>query len=232
MALGKNLRKSKLIPQKGELSTDIPQKEASVQSAPVGEAAVPSAVPGSVASGKSIDNQEYEVRKEIHERFHKEIESLTGKEVHVISFVLAGELYAIDINSVNEVVHTPPINAMPQAPAYVPGIATIRGKSIVILDIALKLGIVDNVSYKSRGQYTIVISTGKYTVGLLVPEVPNNIKVKGSQLQATSDNLGEMAREETYVKALIRDGSKVTYLLDVQELIEGDRLKSRVVRNG
>ncbi len=172
---------------------------------------------------------EYERRQKLHAKFSEEIGALEGKQVHLIIFRIEQELFALEIAKVNEVVVTPDITRMPQAPKYIPGISTIRGKGIVTLDLAYKLGYVESRDdLKDRSQYTIVIKTEKFTIGVLVPEVPVSHIVSGSEIQTAHDNVSETSLDETYVKGLFRTENEMVFFIDIDEMIEGDRLKSRL----
>lgn len=176
-----------------------------------------------------VTKLEYERRQKLHEKFSEEIKSLDGKQVHLIVFRIENESFAIEIGKVNEVVVTPEITRMPQAPRYIPGMATIRGRGIVTLDLAYKLAYVDGLEgLKTRSEYTIVVKTQKFTVGVLVPEVPVSHIISGSNIQPAYDNISETSLDETYVKGLFRTEEGMVFFIDIDEMIEGDRLKSRL----
>ncbi|MFH6984278.1 chemotaxis protein CheW [Marinoscillum luteum] len=176
-----------------------------------------------------LTQEELARRSELHKRFKEEIDSLKGKHVHLIVFQLGQESFAMEISKVNEVVPSVPITKMPQTPKYIKGIATIRGKGIIILDLADKLGLVDaSEDIKTRSAYTMVVSTERFTVGILVPEVPSNQKVSGDTIQSTIDNLSETSLDETYIKGLVKVQGEMVYFIDIDELIEGDRLRARM----
>ncbi|REE01001.1 chemotaxis protein CheW [Marinoscillum furvescens] len=221
MALGKNLKKSKLIP-------DTPVKKKATTKAVSVEEDLPQE---STTPDGTVTQAEYERRRALHQKFHKEIESLERKQVHLIAFEVGGEEYAIDIDKINEVVPTPAITRMPKTPVYISGIANIRGRGIVTIDLAKKLGLVpDERELEGRTNYTIVVDTGRYTVGLLVPNVPHNQRFSGSDIQPASDSVSDTTLDETYIKGLIRVNDRMIFFIDIDELVEGDRLKSRVVK--
>lgn len=177
-----------------------------------------------------VTKAEYERRQKLHDKFAAEIKALDGKRVHLIVFRIEQEEFAIEISKVSEVVVTPTITRMPQAPRYVPGIATIRGRGVVTLDLAYKLGYVDDSqNLAERSAYTIVIKTERFTVGVLVPEVPVSQIIEGEKIQTADDNVSETSLDETYIKGLIRTEGRMIFYIDIDEMIEGDRLKSRLV---
>lgn len=228
-------KKNPVKKEKKEASKPAP--EPVVQTVPVVHAPEPAPVMEKIQEVKlaqrvepktRISKQEFETRKSLHDRFHKDVEALKGRVVHLIIFKLGEEEFAIEISKINEVVVTPSITRMPKAPDYIPGIATIRGRSIVTIDMARKLGIEQTIAESERRKYTIVINTERYVVGILVPQVPTNQRITGDIIQPTSDNVSATSIDETYIKGLIRMTDRVIFFMDIDALIEGDRMPSRV----
>ena len=64
--------------------------------------------------------------------------SIHEKLMQLIIFKLAGEEYGLSIDQIKEVVLTPRVAKMPQTPAYIKGVANIRGNIIAIMDLEQK----------------------------------------------------------------------------------------------
>ena len=217
MTAGRNLKKKSAHPSSADKGKEAKAKKVSKKEE-------------SADKSWSLTQEELTRRSELHRRFKEEIDSLKGQHVHLIVFQLGQESFAMEISKVNEVVPTVPITKMPQTPRYIKGIATIRGKGIIILDLADKLGLVDaSEDIKARSAYTMVVSTERFTVGILVPDVPFNQKISGDTIQSTIDNLSETSLDETYIKGLVKVQGQMVYFIDIDELIEGDRLKARMI---
>jgi purine-binding chemotaxis protein CheW len=218
MALGKNLKKDKAA---------VPDKEVKAPK-PV---LATKKLKQSSTFNQSISHEEYERRMMLQKKFHEEISLLKDKQVHLVLFGLGSTTYAIEISKVAEVVVTPQLTKMPSAPAYIPGIGTVRGKSILMIDLAAKLGLVPSESnFKDRIGYSIIVKSERFLAGVLVPSVPLNQKIMGNQIVPVAQNIAESTEEESYIKGIIstKEGSNA-FFIDIDELIEGDRLKARVV---
>ncbi len=61
--------------------------------------------------------------------------------VHLIVFKLGTEEYGIRIEQVKEVTITPEITRMPKTPAFIKGVANIRGDIIAIMDLEERFNI-------------------------------------------------------------------------------------------
>ncbi|MEP4532331.1 MAG: chemotaxis protein CheW [Cyclobacteriaceae bacterium] len=236
MALGNNLKKTKSVPpQVKEKPAPLKKKKIVpkklIEQKEASKPAVKTKKHGAKPKTKKpethgvISPNEVQRRETLHQKFQSEIESLADTKVHLVIFSLSGNQFAVEINKVNEVVKTPLVTPVPRTPDYIPGIATIRNNSIILIDLAKKLGLDDE---SSDYDYTMILSSDRFTVGILLPGVPGNIRVDGSDIEAASGAVTELPREETYIKGVVRYSGQTAFFIDIDELIEGDRMQSQV----
>lgn len=174
-----------------------------------------------------LSKAEYERRVSLHQKFGEEIATLAAAQVHLIVFQVGEEFFAIEISKVREVVRTPAVTRIPNSPAYIAGMASIRGEAIVIMDLGKKLQVASATSAEMA--FTLVVETEHYTIGILVANVPQSRIVDGDMIQPTQDSISQTTTDETYIKGLVRFPAELVFFLDIDELIEGDRLRARVV---
>ncbi len=203
MALGKNLKKKNLIPSgpvkkpekekkvskpveevealkdTKEVSTPVKESSKVVEERPSELREKKTPVISRESEFRQMDKQEFDRRIALHNKFKNEVEALNDKKVHLIIFKIKDEEFAIEIDKIREVVPTPSISKMPQSPSYVPGIATIRGRAIVTIDLTKKFGLVSHDEEGEHFAYTMIVSTQKFTIGILINEVPVNQIVDG-----------------------------------------------------
>jgi len=58
-----------------------------------------------------------------------------------LSFILAGEEYALRILQVKEIIEYTPVTRIPGAPRWVCGVFNLRGRVVPVVDLAVKLGL-------------------------------------------------------------------------------------------
>ncbi|PLX69348.1 MAG: chemotaxis protein CheW [Denitrovibrio sp.] len=58
----------------------------------------------------------------------------------VLTFILADEVYGVDITSVREVLDYTSVTKVPQTPDYMVGVINLRGNVVPVLDLRLKFG--------------------------------------------------------------------------------------------
>ena len=59
-----------------------------------------------------------------------------------VAFTLGEELFAIPIGNVKEIINATKITTVPKAECHVQGIINLRGKTITVLNLASKLGLI------------------------------------------------------------------------------------------
>src|SRR5512139_2783466 len=64
-------------------------------------------------------------------------------QVELLGFQLADEEYAIDVLEVKEIIRIQPITSVPRSPAWIRGIATLRGVIVPIFDLRRRLGLAE-----------------------------------------------------------------------------------------
>lgn len=172
-----------------------------------------------------IENQQ-EVLEAIDDQGSEE-----GAREQLIVFRLGQEEYALPIEQIKEVVLTPRISAMPQTPDYVKGIANIRGNVISIMDFEEKFGLngkTKNTNGKLGTNYTLVIESEEYNVGILVREVPNTLTVLSSKIDNSSNILQHSTLDESVIKGIVKLKDRMIILIDVLLMMNSGELKTKL----
>jgi purine-binding chemotaxis protein CheW len=162
-------------------------------------------------------------------------QAANGKEerkhlsTQLIVFRLGEEEYALHIDQIKEVVITPHITRMPQTPTFVRGVANIRGNIIAIIDLEQKFGIQrkQEESQESEGNYTLVIESDEYKMGVLVKEVPNTLAVSEADIEDTTNVIQDTGVDQGYVKGVVKYGNRLLILIDIFKIMS-DREFERV----
>jgi len=84
-------------------------------------------------------------------------------------FGLGGERFAIEIQRAREVVVVEELTTVPRAPAYLIGVANLRGLILPILDVRPLLGLASHPV--GRGSRVLVVDPGSGPVGLAIDAI-------------------------------------------------------------
>ncbi len=64
-----------------------------------------------------------------------------GGTVNLACFEVKGQLYALEVTAVREIVRMQPIAPLPNAPSLIEGVVDLRGAVVPILDLSRVLGL-------------------------------------------------------------------------------------------
>jgi purine-binding chemotaxis protein CheW len=144
-----------------------------------------------------------------------------GAIFQIIVFKQGDEEYALSIEQVREVVITPAITKMPQTPSYIKGVANIRGNVIALIDLEEKFNLKqkDNTDIHN---FTLVIESEEFKMGILVREVPNTLNVSRADLDESVTLLSDNQHEAGYIKGIIKSNSRMIVLIDIFKVIDRD----------
>ena len=154
----------------------------------------------------------------------QEEKAKSGLRVQLIVFKLAGEEYAISIDHIKEVVLTPGVAKIPQAPDYIKGVANIRGNIIAIMDLEDRFNLNGTSEKDNMGSYTLVIESDQFKVGILVKEVPNTLNTFESEIDSTASIMQYSALDQECIQGVVKVGEKLVMLVDVFKLMEMEDL--------
>lgn len=152
----------------------------------------------------------------------KNSEPKNGKShdrTQIVVFKLGHEEYGLYIDQIKEVVITPTITRMPQTPAFVKGVANVRGNVIAILDLEEKFGLIKTIEETEvSNNFTLVIESDDYKMGILVKEVPNTLSISTSSIEDTIFT-GDAQSEQSYITGIVKLEKRLIIMIDIFKVI-------------
>ncbi len=141
-----------------------------------------------------------------------------------LTFVLAEEMYGVEILAVQEIIQMAPITVVPRTPDAVRGVINLRGKVIPVIDLRRKFGM--EPAADSSQTCTVVVqvrSNGQsITLGVVVDQVAEVLNVAGDQVEAPP-NFGTAVSTD-FIQGMGKVDKKVVMLLDVDKVLASDEL--------
>jgi len=142
-------------------------------------------------------------------------------EQQLVVFSLAEEFYALDIQSVQEIVLMQPITAIPDADPWVEGITNLRGRVVPVLDLRRRCNVTAN-EYTAETRI-VVVSPAQGLVGLIVDSVSEVLRVPDDQIGELSSIVG--VEENSYLSGVARLEDRLVSLMDLDSLIPNAMVK-------
>ncbi len=151
----------------------------------------------------------------------------------LIVFKQGSEEYGLHIDQIKEVVLTPNITKMPQTPSYVKGVANIRGNIIAIVDLKEKFGIRNSeaTELNSSNNYTLVVESEDFKIGILVKEVPNTLTVSESDIDETVNIVHDSSVEQNYIKGIVKRDDRLIILIDIFKVMSEQEINNTIQKS-
>ncbi len=137
----------------------------------------------------------------------------------MLTFVLGGETYGVDILRVQEIRGWSAVTKIPQAPPHVLGVLNLRGAIVPIVDLRTRFEL-------ERAEYTavtviIVLSVispaGRRDFGVVVDGVSDVVDVRAADVRPPPE-MGASAAT-SYIRGLVTVAERMVVLLDIDRLI-------------
>lgn len=134
----------------------------------------------------------------------------------LLAFRLADEEYAIDIEAIEEIIKPRQVTEVPLAPPFVPGVVSLRGRIVTVIDLRRRLGLpVEPFGRTSR--IIVAVDRGR-TVGLQVDAVTGVVRLPPGDVGPTPTVVGGVDGE--FFSGLGRAADRLVILLNLLRVLD------------
>lgn len=144
--------------------------------------------------------------------------------LELLTFVIAGEQYAVDIERIVEIVTPRAVTRIPNADPSVVGIISLRGTIVTLVDVRRKL------RHPEAGEPTadtriVVIDFHHEIIGFLVDRVLRVVKSAAGDIERHP--VVHVTELDEAIRGVFRAGGALTILLDLDKLLDHGTLAAR-----
>lgn len=134
-----------------------------------------------------------------------------------MTFITAGECYAIALQYVNEIICFQRITDIPDTEDYVKGLINLRGKIIPVIDVRMRFGY-EPLEYTDRT--VIIITNVKGTiVGLIVEKIEEVVNIAEEDILPPPDLGYTQDQVDRYIYGIGKVEDSVKLLIDPDRLL-------------
>lgn len=132
----------------------------------------------------------------------------------LITFEVAGQIFALDIMAIREIRAWTPVTPMPRVPHYVAGVVNLRGTVLPVIDLAARLGW--PATEATPRHAIIVCQVGSQSQGLIVDSVSDIVALQADALQPPP----HAGRDDVipFLEGLVAIEERMVMVLDLQSL--------------
>lgn len=142
----------------------------------------------------------------------EEHEAPAAPEIETLAVRLANEEYLVPIDQVREVLRLRETTPVPHAPEHAPGVISLRGDMLPVIDLAKRLGI--QAGARDEKSRIVVVGIDDEDAGLIVDRVSGVVRFPADALGPAPETVDKGGGAE-YLKGIIRKEGKLYILLDI-----------------
>jgi purine-binding chemotaxis protein CheW len=144
--------------------------------------------------------------------------------VQMVGFVVADELFGVNILMVQEIIKDVAITAIPDAPDFVIGVINLRGNIIPILDLYERLKLTGERTRQSEKSWILILNIGGRVTGFVVDRVTRVIKVQANMIRPAPE-LVVHGLDSDYIRGVCKQDQFLLTILDFNRILLVDEFK-------
>ena len=134
--------------------------------------------------------------------------------LELLLFRMGGrQRYGINVFKVREVIECPPLRRLPTAHRAVRGVATIRGRTIPVVDLGRALGM--RQIQADKGQFVVITEFNRTVQGFLVDSVDRIVNMNWEEILPPPPTSGK----GNYLTAVTQIDKELVEILDVEKIL-------------
>lgn len=131
-----------------------------------------------------------------------------------ITFRIDDFLAGIDILRVREINRLVDITPVPHAPEYIRGLINLRGQTVTVFDLGIRLGLAPRTITEET--HNIIIK--RDAVGLLVDNIGDVVEAKSTDIVTPPANLVGIARE--FIESVVSFETELMMVLSSEKILK------------
>jgi purine-binding chemotaxis protein CheW len=141
-----------------------------------------------------------------------------------LTFLLAGEEYAISILKVKEIIEYDTVTTVPKTPRWVRGVINLRGAVVPVVDLAVRFGLEERPVTKTTCIVIVErqIESQNTMMGVIADAVSQVMDIAAGDVQQVPA-FGTRIKVD-YLQGMAQLGKKFALLLDVDKVLSADEM--------
>ncbi|AAR34014.1 chemotaxis protein CheW [Geobacter sulfurreducens] len=141
-----------------------------------------------------------------------------------LTFTLAGEVFAVDVAKVREILEWSSITKVPQTPEFMRGVINLRGSVVPVIDLRQKFGMPETERSINTCIIVVEVETGAETLvlGMLADSVQEVFELESGNIEP-APRIGTKL-DTSFLKGMGKHGDAFLIILDIDRVFGGDDL--------
>lgn len=145
-----------------------------------------------------------------------------------LTFMLSGEVYAIGILAVREIIEFGQLTEVPNMPGFIRGVINLRGAVVPVVDLSMRFGKSETVvSRRTCVVINEIENDGEtQTIGVMVDAVNEVLEIPASEIELPP-TFGSKIRSD-FIEGMGKVNGKFVILLNVDRVLSVDEMSEIV----
>ncbi|BEH09214.1 MULTISPECIES: chemotaxis protein CheW [Geobacter] len=141
-----------------------------------------------------------------------------------LTFTLAGEVFAVDVAKVREILEWSSITKVPQTPEFMRGVINLRGSVVPVIDLRQKFGMPETERSINTCIIVVEVEAGAETLvlGMLADSVQEVFELESGNIEP-APRIGTKL-DTSFLKGMGKHGDAFLIILDIDRVFGGDDL--------
>ena len=141
-----------------------------------------------------------------------------------LTFVLGGEMFAVGILNVKEIIEYGHLTEIPMMPAFIRGVINLRGAVVPVIDLAARFGGAQSQAGKRTCIVIVEVSENEFRhdIGIMVDAVSEVIEIPASDIEPPP-SFGARIRAD-FIHGMGKVAGKFVILLNIVKVLSVDEI--------
>ncbi len=137
-----------------------------------------------------------------------------------VTFELAGQVFAVDVTDVREILDLQPIARLPNAPGELLGMIDVRGEGVAVMDLPGRLGLSSGTGAEDGRIVVFELGAARTPLGVIADRVLNVVEIAEADVEPAPSAMTRWDAQS--MSGVARVAGRLTMLLALDRLFDGD----------
>ncbi|MEI7429806.1 MAG: chemotaxis protein CheW [Betaproteobacteria bacterium] len=141
-----------------------------------------------------------------------------------LTFALGGEMFAVGILNVKEIIEYGQLTEIPMMPAFIRGVINLRGSVVPVIDLSARFG--GKVTEVSRRTCIVIVEVtedeARHDIGIMVDAVSEVLDIPGSEIEPPP-TFGARIRAE-FIFGMGKVAGKFVIILNINKVLSVEEI--------
>ena len=141
-----------------------------------------------------------------------------------LTFTLHGEMVAVGILNVKEIIEYGNLTEIPMMPSFIRGVINLRGSVVPVIDLSCRFG--NQITEISKRTCIVIVEVQegdfKHDIGIMVDAVSEVIEIAGSEIEP-APSFGAKIRAD-FIHGMGKVAGKFVIILNIMKVLSVDEI--------